>query len=138
MVSTPAPFTATPCNRFFGFELRHRTADRVEVELTVRPDFLQEEGVVHGGVLTALADTAAVYLLWPELPPDRGMTGIECKMNFLAAALPGPEPLRAIATPLRKGSTIAVCESVVQQGTRVVAKGTFTFLLRTRDQAPPR
>ncbi|HEX5050668.1 MAG TPA: PaaI family thioesterase [Planctomycetota bacterium] len=131
----PSPFAATQCNRFFGFELQHRGADRVEVALPVRAEFLQEEGVVHGGVLTALADTAAVYLLWPDLPPDRGMTGIECKMNFLGAAMLSAGPLVATATPLRIGRTIAVCETVVQQAGRTVAKGTFTFLLRPRAAA---
>ena len=126
------PFESTPCNRWFGFVLRHRSPDRVEIELPLRAEFLQEEGVVQGGVLTALADTAAVWLLWPDLSPQRTMTGIECKMNFLGAATaPGPS-LVAIATVLRHGRTIAVCESVIHQGDRLVAKGTFTFLQRAR------
>ncbi len=104
----------------------------MEVELPVRAEFLQEEGVVHGGILTALADTAAVYLLWPELHPQRSMTGIEFKMNFLGAATAAGGPLLATATPLRIGGTIGVCESVVRQGDRLVAKGTFTFLVRER------
>ena len=125
------PFESTPCNRWFGFVLRQRSPDRVEIELPVRAELLQEEGVVQGGVLTALADTAAVWLLWPDLPPHRTMTGIECKMNFLGAATPGAS-LVAVATKLRQGGTIAVCESVIHQGDRLVAKGTFTFLQRAR------
>jgi uncharacterized protein (TIGR00369 family) len=125
-------FESTPCNRWFGFVLRHRTADRVEIELPVRADFLQEEGVVQGGVLAALADTAAVWLLWPDLPSHRTMTGVECKMNFLGAAKAPGASLVAVATVLRHGRTIAVCESVIHQGDRLVAKGTFTFLQRAR------
>lgn len=128
-------FAATPCNRWFGFHLRQRSADRVEIELPVRSDFLQEEGVVHGGILTALADTAAVHLVWPDQPPDRSMTGIECSMKFLSAATATGGPLLATAVPLRIGRTIAVCETVVAQGGRAVAKGAFTFLLR--DRRPP-
>ena len=104
----------------------------MELELPVRTEFLQEEGVVQGGVLTALADTAAVWLLWPDLGPNRTMTGIECKMNFLGAATAPGAPLVAVAALLRKGGTIAVCESVIHQGDRLVAKGTFTFLQRAR------
>ncbi|HEU4420717.1 MAG TPA: PaaI family thioesterase [Planctomycetota bacterium] len=125
-------FESTPCNRWFGFVLRHRSPDRVELELPVRAEFLQEEGVVQGGLLTALADTAAVWLLWPDLGPRRSMSGIECKMNFLGAATASGKPLVAVASVLRKGSTIAVCESVIHQGDRLVAKGTFTFLQRAR------
>jgi uncharacterized protein (TIGR00369 family) len=129
-------FASTPCNRLLGFVLRSRSAELVEVELPVRAEFLQEEGVVHGGILTALADTAAVYLLLPDLPPHRSMTGIELKMNFLGAATAGGGPLLASARPLRLGSTIAVCETLVHQGERAVAKGTFTFLVRDRTVAP--
>ena len=42
----------------------------------------------------------------------------------------GPVALRAIAEPLRIGRTVAVCECSVLQGDRLIAKGTFTFLLR--------
>lgn len=123
-------FAATPCNRWLGFELVARSAERVEIRQPVRPEMLQETGVVQGGLLTALADTAAVYLLWPDLGSARTMTGTSVNMQFLSGAVPGDEPLRAIATPLRVGRTVAVCESTVQQGERLVAKGTFQFLLR--------
>lgn len=125
-------FAATPCNRLFGFRLRARSADRVELELPVQAAFLQEEGVVQGGILTALADTAAVHLLWPDLPAHRTMTGIECSMRFLGPAVADAGPLFATALPLRVGRTIAVCESTIRQGDRLVAKGTFSFLLRER------
>lgn len=124
------PFDEVPSNRFLGTRLLHRSAERAELELPVRADFLQEEGVVHGGVITTLADTAAVHLLWPDLAADESMTGIGLEMNFLRAARPGRGPLRATASVLRAGRTIAVCESeVFQDGVRV-AKGTFTYLLR--------
>lgn len=131
-----APFDRTPCNRWFGFVLVERSAQRVVVELPVRDELLQEAGVVQGGVITALADTAAVYLLWPDLGPTRTMTGIDCQMQFLGAGGKGDAALVATATPLRTGGTIAVAESVVTQGARLVAKGTFTFLLRERRPEP--
>jgi uncharacterized protein (TIGR00369 family) len=123
-------FTDTPSNRWFGFVLRERSPARAEIELPVRAEFVQEEGVVHGGIVTALADTTAVWLLWPDLREGASMTGIGLEMNFLAPGLADGGPLVAVATPLRVGRTIAVCESIVRQGDRLVAKGTFTFLQR--------
>lgn len=125
-------FANTPCNRWLGFRLLERSAERVVIEQTVRTEMLQEGGVVQGGLLTALADTAAVYLLWPDLRENQTMTGTTVSMQFLAGALPSEEPLQAEAVPLRIGRTVAVCESTVRQGSRLVAKGTFTFLLRER------
>ena len=127
-----ANFANTPSNQFLGMRLVSRSAERCEVELPMRPDFEQEEGVVHGGLLSTLADSAAVYLIGPDLGPDRAMTSIEFKMNFFAPGDPAGPPLRAIANPLRVGRTIAVCESEVHQGNRRLAKGTFTYLLRER------
>lgn len=100
------------------------------VELPVRRELLQEAGVVQGGILTALADTAAVWLLWPDLGPGCSMTGIDCSMQFLGAGRADGGALVATATPLRIGRTIAVCESRIEQDGRLVAKGTFTFLRR--------
>lgn len=125
-------FADTPCNRWLGLELLACSPERVELRWQVRAEFLQEEGVVQGGLLTSFADTAAVYLLWPFLPANRVMTGTGCTMNFLGAALPGEEPLCAIAEPVRIGSTLAVCESTITQGPRLIAKGSFTFLIRDR------
>lgn len=125
-------FANTPCNRWLGLELLACSPERVELRWQVRAEFLQEEGVVQGGLLTSFADTAAVYLLWPFLPANRVMTGTGCTMNFLGAALPGEEPLCAIAEPVRIGSTLAVCESTITQGPRLIAKGSFTFLIRDR------
>lgn len=127
-----ATFATTPCNRWLGLRLVHRAADRVVVEQSLRPELLQEEGVVQGGLLTALADTAAVWLLWPDLDPSRQMTGIDCSMQFLGAGRGSGGPLVATATPLRVGTTIAVAESRIEQDGRLIAKGTFTFLLRAR------
>ena len=127
-----ADFDATPCNRWLGFRLLQCGPERVEIEQPVRPEMLQETGIVQGGLLTALADTAAVYLLWPDLAATKTMTGTTVSMSFLAGAVAGAEPLRATAMPLRIGRTLAVCESYVYQGERMVAKGTFTFLLRDK------
>ncbi|MCR9246981.1 MAG: PaaI family thioesterase [bacterium] len=123
-----AEFADVPVNRFLGFRLRSRSRERVELELPLRPEFVQEAGVIQGGILTALADTAAVYLLWPDLPDGRSMTGTGCAMQFLAAATVDRGLLLAVATPLRVGRSTAVCESEVWQGDRRIAKGTFPFL----------
>jgi uncharacterized protein (TIGR00369 family) len=57
--------------------------------MPARAEFAQEYGVVHGGILAALADTAAVYLTLPHLTDAEGMTSIDFKGNFLEGARPG-------------------------------------------------
>ena len=61
---------------------------------------------------------------------DQGnVNGIELKMNFLRPALTDGTDLVAIATPVRIGRRIAVCSVDIAQGDRIVAHGTFTYLV---------
>lgn len=130
-----AAFAATAANTLLGSRLVHRSPQRVEIELPVRAELLQEEGVVHGGLLATLMDTAAVYLVWPDLPSGRSMTSIDFHVTFLAAGRQGRGPLRAIATPLRVGRSIAVGEAEVWQDEIRLCKGMFQYLLRDRPTA---
>ena len=121
-------FGRSPVHRMLGLELRKRDAAGAELALAVREEFLQEEGVVQGGILSALADAAAVYVLLPDVPPDRTMTSVEFKMNFLRPALLGRGELVARSELIRGGRTLALCRTVVEQAGRPVAEGLFTYL----------
>jgi len=123
-----AVFARTPCNRLLGLRLVARSRERTEVCLPMRPELLQEAGLVQGGLLTALADAAAVWLLWPELPAGRTMTGSDCSVQFLRPAREDGGDLRAIATLVKGGRMLSVVDSHVHQGERLVARATFTFL----------
>ena len=56
--------------RLFGAELTHIAPGQVEISLSPKPELSQQRGFVHGGALTAIADSAAGYAalsLWPTL-----------------------------------------------------------------------
>lgn len=123
-------FHATPVNRFLGMRLVSRSDAKAVVALPVRPDFVQEHGVVHGGMITALADTAAVYLIHPDhLETGRAMTSIDAHVSFLRPGRADGGDLVAEAEPIRIGRRVAVCRSQVRQDDRLVAVGTFTYYL---------
>jgi len=122
-------FSRTAVNRFLGLRLLLHTPARVEVALAARPELGQEYGIVQGGVISALADTAAVYLLLPGAM-DRGtVNGVEFKMNFLRPAITDDSDLVAVAVPVKIGKRVAVVLVDVRQGERHVANGTFTYLV---------
>ncbi len=87
--------------------------------------YLQEGGVVHGGVISSLADTAAVYTLYPYLTENQSMTSIEFKMNFLSPALCENGDLLAKANLVKRGRKVALCDVEVYQKEKLVAKGLF-------------
>lgn len=122
-------FSRTAVNRFLHLRLVAHTPERVEVQVAARPEMGQEYGIVQGGILSALADTAAVYLLLPGAMDRGSVNGVEFKMNFLRPALTDGSDLTAIATPVKIGRRIAVCSVDVTQGERLVAQGTFTYLV---------
>lgn len=121
-------FDGVPVNRFLGYTLEHCAADQAVISMPTRAEYLQEGQAVQGGIVSALADTAAAYSLIPTLPPGMTMTGVEFKINFIRPAKLEQGPLRATARVVRRGRSLAVCEVGVQQADGEVAVALFTFL----------
>jgi len=122
-------FSRTAVNRLLGMRLVLHAPDRVEVQMAAKPEMGQEYGIVQGGIISALADTAAVYLLLPGAMDDGNVNGVEFKMNFLRPAVTDGSDLTAVAVPVKIGRKIAVCSVDVTQGDRLVARGMFTYLV---------
>jgi acyl-CoA thioesterase len=123
-------FSSVPFNQALAFELVSASGGTAEVHLPLQPWFEQEVSVVHGGVITSLADTTAVYAVLPQLGDARTMTGVEFKVNFIRAATMTGGSLTAKSRTVRLGNSIAVCAVDVTQRDRLVATGIFTFLVR--------
>jgi uncharacterized protein (TIGR00369 family) len=121
-------FLDVPANRYLGFQFMSRSAEGARISMEVMQDQLQETGVLHGGIISAIADTAAVYAFYPDLEPTRVMTSIEFKVSFLSAALPGKGTLIAESKVLKRGKRTGVCEVEVTQAGKLIAKGIFTYL----------
>jgi uncharacterized protein (TIGR00369 family) len=126
-------YERVPVNRHFGFRLLSRDVEGAVVSMDPLPAYLQEEGVVQGGIVAALADNAAVYAFLPDTGEGEVMTGVEFKVNFLRPALPENGPLVARSRVVRRGRRIGVCDVEVVQGDRPVARGLFTYLFMKRD-----
>ncbi len=101
--------------------------------MPLKRPFLQEEGVVHGGVLTTLADSAAVYTLYPFLEDGQTMSSIELKLNFLRPVFIDDGSVTAKAKLVRQGKRVALVQVNVNQARRLVATGMFTYLLYKRN-----
>ena len=121
-------FSRVPANRHLGFQLVSQSPKEAVVEMKVSPDLMQETGVVHGGFVSALADTAAVYVFHPYLSDDQSMASIEFKMNFLRPVKVDRGSVVARSTALHRGRKVGVCEVELIQDDVMVAKGLFTYL----------
>lgn len=101
-----------PFARTLGLSVVRDTPAHVQVRLDWDPGLCTSGGALHGGVIMAVADTAAGLCAFRNLPPDAtGTTTIESKTNFLRAVSGGY--IIAAARPLHVGRTIIVIESDV-------------------------
>jgi uncharacterized protein (TIGR00369 family) len=57
--------------------------DFAAVELTIASCHHQPFGIVHGGVLATLIDTATFWSVFMRLPENAGLVNIDLKLNFL-------------------------------------------------------
>lgn len=94
-----------------GARLGRLEPGRVTVELPFRDDLCQQRGFLHGGVTTAIADTAAGYAAFSLMPPQSSPLTVELKINLLAPA--AGERFLAIAHVLRAGRTLSIVEADV-------------------------
>jgi uncharacterized protein (TIGR00369 family) len=82
----------------------------VVLRLAWHPDRCTAGGILHGGALMTLADGAAAWCAFLNLPTDAsGTTTIESKTNFLRGVSQGHVDARA--TVLHKGRTTIVVDT---------------------------
>jgi uncharacterized protein (TIGR00369 family) len=118
------PFAAT-----LGIRADVYTPDQVVLSIDWAPALCTANGILHGGAIMALADSAGGTCAFLNLPHDAtGTTSIESKTNFLGAVRSGA--VTATATPLHRGSTTIVVETAVRDSTgKLIAKVIQTQLV---------
>jgi uncharacterized protein (TIGR00369 family) len=86
-----------------------------EVELPFRGDLCQQNGYLHGGVVTSIAANAAGFAAFSLMPPNSSVLGVDYKINLLN---PGAgERFIAIGRVLKPGRTLFVVECDVEAET---------------------
>ena len=110
---------------------------RIEIEIDVRDDLLQQKGTVHGGIVGALADSAAGYSALSLMPPGTEVVTVEYKINFLAPAV--GERLVARGRVLRPGRTLYACVGEVfalSAGREIAVAYMTTTMMTVPDRTP--
>ena len=118
-VNSQMPLGATLGIRTFG------EAEEVDAMLEFSPDLCTAGGVLHGGLLMTLADTAGAVCAFLNLPAGARTVTIESKTNFLGAVRNGMVTARARALHIGK-TTIVVETDVLDSSGRRVARTTQT------------
>jgi len=116
-----------PYPRHMNMVLAEIDLDTTVVELTLGECHMQPFGIVHGGVLATMIDTATFWAAFLRLPDGDGLVNADLKLNYLKAVEKGV--LRAEGRCLRHGRSVSYAESsVVDEAGELVAHGTSTLM----------
>lgn len=115
-----------PLGATLGIAAHSVTPDEVVLSMPWRAELCTTGGVLHGGAVMALADSAGGACAFANLPEGAaGTSTIESKTNFLGAVRDGT--VTATARPLHVGRTTIVVETELRRDDgRLVAKVTQT------------
>lgn len=93
--------------------------------LTVEKKLLNPHGVLHGGVISTIADTGMGAALYTRLDEGESCATAEIKITYLRSVTAGT--LTCDTKVIHKGRRIAFLESEVWNDERLVAKASGTY-----------
>lgn len=137
--ATPSPFPADPLASALGARLLQadRVQGRVCLEFDPGPTFLQGEGVVQGGAVSAMLDFAAACAAMSMLDP-----GVDCATVTLTTSFLRPVPASACIVrgevERRGRSMIFARASLHRKGEDERALATAVAVLAVLTAAPAR
>jgi uncharacterized protein (TIGR00369 family) len=118
----------SPYPRHLRMQLVSISFDHATVKLKTEQCHLQPFGIVHGGVLATLIDTATFWSVFLRLPEDAGLVNIDLKLNYLKSISMGL--MTAQGRCIRAGRSINYAEaSVTDKKGNILAHGTSTLMV---------
>ena len=122
-----------PFAKFLGIWVLESSDGRGRAAMPVREDFLQQAGVVQGGLIVTLADHALYRAVKSLLAPQESSVTVEFKVNFRSPARDGE--LIGEGRVVSRGGRIVVGDvDVVDQRGTLIARGIGTCLVRRADR----
>ncbi len=133
-----ALFAGQPAMRTLGISLARLAPGEVELAMPYSPQFTQQNGFVHAGIITAGLDNACGVAAFTLMPPEAAILTVEFKTSLLAPAR--GERFIFEAEVVKPGRTLTFCQArafAERAGARMLVAtmtGTLMALLR-RDAA---
>jgi uncharacterized protein (TIGR00369 family) len=121
-------FESVPFAHLLQLELGEMKRGAATLHLEVRDDLRQNNGVVHGGVIASLVDTAAAFAILTLLERDQTSTTIDLTIHYLRPLLSGRST--AQARVVRAGRRIMVITVDVLDETETLVATALTSFIR--------
>ena len=94
--------------RTLGISIARLEPGEVDLSMVYSPDFSQQNGFVHAGIITAGLDNACGIAAFTLMPAGSDILTVEFKTNLLAPAR--GERFAFRATVVKPGRTLTFCE----------------------------
>ena len=95
---------SVPFAKLIGIELDEVDRGTATLAFDIRDELKQNHGVVHGGAIASLIDTATAFAIISVLPPDEQATTVDLTISYLRPLTKGRA--RAVAKVLRTGKRL--------------------------------
>ena len=110
-----AVLKTVPFAQLLGLEIVSATRGTATLRMAIRSEFTQNYGILHGGAMASLIDTATAFAIVSQLTSPERFTTVDLTVNYLKAITAGT----------------AVCEArVIRAGRRLL-----TLSAEVRDEA---
>lgn len=100
-----------PYARLIGIELEEVGAGTATLAIQVRKQLTQNHGLVHGGAIASLIDTATAFAIISLLAPKEKVTTVDLTISYVRPVTGGR--LKAVATVVRAGRRLFVVSADV-------------------------
>jgi acyl-CoA thioesterase len=121
------PFPPPPFWKLLGIEVVEMDEGYAKLIMPFQEKITQPYGLVHGGALSTLADSAAAIAVVKMVEPGTRFVTVEMKINYLAPVKGGVT--EAEAKVLRRGKRIIPIEVDVTNNDMLVAKAISTYII---------
>lgn len=116
-----------PFAKLIGIELEEIESGMATLAIDVREELKQNNGVVHGGAIASLIDTAAAFAIISVLPPDERATTVDLTISYLKPLTRGRA--RAVARVVRAGRRLLVVSAeLFDEAGNLAATALTTYL----------
>jgi uncharacterized protein (TIGR00369 family) len=116
-----------PFARLLGLELDEVGSGMATLGLNIRPELKQNQGVVHGGVIASLIDTATAFAILSRLETGERVTTVDLTISYLRPITGGR--IRAVAKVLRAGRRLFVVSAeVFDQDEKLTTTALSTYI----------
>jgi uncharacterized protein (TIGR00369 family) len=120
-------FALVPYAKFLGLELGKLKSGEATIHLNVRDELKQNHGVLHGGAIASLIDTASAFAVLTRLAVGEGVTTTDLTIHYLRPATAGR--LTATARIVRGGRRLFVLSvDVADDRSRLMATAVTTYI----------